>query len=234
MRAGAIEILTQRLATLENMFMGQSMVWQQVWRHMETFGNGNVSNASTDSPTPAALVSGPSLQESALELRKSLSAIGNQGNANPEALRNIFNPSREAKRRRIDDGRPVGSSATTSVLASPAPLPDDLVDALVDIYFERVHPWVPMLHAGKFRQDMADPEQRRSKSSILHAITSLCTRFSDDPRLGNAESRTMLSKRCRDTVILQSMEFFSVANLQALIICAFDTVWLHDTFDFKK
>ncbi|KAG5792389.1 hypothetical protein H9Q69_008585 [Fusarium xylarioides] len=30
MRAGAIETLTQRVATLENMFVGQGVLWQQI------------------------------------------------------------------------------------------------------------------------------------------------------------------------------------------------------------
>lgn len=216
MRVGAIENLTQRLTTLENMFMGQSMVWQQVWRHMEGAGPG--SNASTESPTPT-LLSSKSLQESASELRTSLVAIGGGGNeSNPRPVSTVFNPSRQAKRKRVDDDR-LGASGWDQ-----SPPPDDLVDSLVDIYFERIHPWIPMLHVTNFRRDMAEPERRRANASILNAITSLCVRFSDDPRLSDADARTLLSKRSREAVILQSMESFSVANLQALIICAFDTI----------
>ncbi|KAL1906420.1 hypothetical protein Sste5344_007748 [Sporothrix stenoceras] len=84
-----------------------------------------------------------------------------------------------------------------------------------------------MLHEHQFRQKLAspDPKQRQRLVNILYAITSLCIRFSDDVRLGaSPESRTHLAKTCRDTVILQSMQSFSVENLQALIICAFDTI----------
>jgi DNA-directed RNA polymerase specialized sigma24 family protein len=55
-------------------------------------------------------------------------------------------------------------------------------------------------------------------------MVSLCARFSNDERLGNAQAKMELSRRSREAVILNSMESFSVANLQALIICAFDTV----------
>jgi hypothetical protein len=100
----------------------------------------------------------------------------------------------------------------------------DLVDALVEIYFSRVHPWIPILHVHQFRSQMAVPQERKHLKTILNAIVSVCVRFSDDVRLGGLEDKARLAKANRQTVILQSMESFSVENLQAMIICAFDTV----------
>lgn len=199
--------------------MGQSMVWQQVWRHVESLGGGTSS-------VPSAAASQGSLQEAVSGLRMSLTAIGSNSSddASLEPVATVFNPSRPTKRRRTtydDSEDAVGTSAPWHQSGLPA---DDVVDSLVDIYFERIHPWIPMLHVANFRRDMTDPQRRRANASILRAITSLCVRFSDDPRLGNAEMRMQLSKRSREMVILQSMESFSVANLQALIICALDTV----------
>ncbi|KAL1888436.1 hypothetical protein Sste5346_009553 [Sporothrix stenoceras] len=87
-------------------------------------------------------------------------------------------------------------------------------NSLIDIYFARLHPWIPMLHVHQFRQKIADPAQRPRLVSI---------RFSNDERLGDDSSRAELATKCRETVILHSMKSFLVENIQALIICAFDT-----------
>ncbi|PQE19847.1 C6 transcription factor protein [Rutstroemia sp. NJR-2017a BVV2] len=150
LKTGVVENLTQRVATLENMFLGQGVLWQQVFNCLNTVQNGTSIN---------------------------------------EIL-----------------------------------LQDDLIDALVEVYFTNIHPWIPILHVRQFRERMKDPAQRKKLETIFHAIVSLCARFSNDPRLGNAEVRARYSKRSRNAVILQSMESFSVENLQALVICAFDTI----------
>ncbi|KAL1856445.1 hypothetical protein Daus18300_010712 [Diaporthe australafricana] len=103
--------------------------------------------------------------------------------------------------------------------------PDEVLVSLVEIYFELIHPWIPMLHVRNFRQRMKDPFQRGQITTICHAIVSICARFSNDPRLGHdSEERAQKAKRSREAVILQSMQSFSVENLQALIIIAFDTI----------
>jgi len=106
-------------------------------------------------------------------------------------------------------------------------LPEDLVNDLVEIYFGNIHPWIPILHVRQFRERLADPVHRKQLSTILSAIVSICARFSTDPRLASSDVRNRCSKKNRQMVILQSMESFSVENLQALIIIAFDTVSFH-------
>lgn len=183
------------------MFLGQSLVWQQVWKHLETTngGNGSSSAASLTSHTSPEYSGAPdaSLQDSVSALGRSLASVGDGSNA-----ANVFDPPRLAKRPRLEEQCPavLGSSWHLS-----QPLPNDLVDSLVDIYFERVHPWIPMLHVQRFRQDLADPAKRASLSTILHAITSICLRFSDDPRVVSVDVRKAASKRSREIVILQSM-----------------------------
>lgn len=211
------------------MFLGQGLVWQQVWRHLETLGQRNSSGL----PSSIATTPPGSLQENTSRLRDSLIAIGGGDKSEPAA--GVFGPTRSTKRRRVDheaDGAKVAHSAgdeegtTNSHKESQNFPPDCIVDSLVEIYFERIHPWIPMLHVRKFRQQLADPLRRPELSTILHAITSVCARFSDDPSLGNPASRDDIVRKSRETVILRSMESFSVKNLQALIICAFDTVSL--------
>lgn len=196
---------------------------------METVGGG--SNSSDDQRSPG-LTSSTTLQESAAQLRQTLAAIGGGGDSSEgggggigsdPAVTSVFNPStRSPKRRRIDtDDVEMDRFQPPSCGALP---PDDLVDSLVDIYFERIHPWIPMLHVTRFRRDMSDPNWRQTNYSILHAMVSLCARFSNDARLADPEVCSKISKKSREIVILQSMESFSVVNLQALVICAFETV----------
>jgi hypothetical protein len=170
---------------------------------------------------------GMSIMDSTARLEALLSSLAagqdratlREGNSPPAKRRRIENPASDA---------PIPTPLSTELCADVAEtdLPDDLVDDLVDIYFARVHPWIPMLHVIRFRQDMANPSMRPTLATVFLAIISTCIRFSSDPRLGELEERSKLAKACRQRVILQSMESFSVQNLQAMIILAFDTVCL--------
>lgn len=207
------------LATLENMFLGQGLVWQQVWRHLERLGQAGAPDARSSS----SYTSPGSLHDSTVRLRDSLTAVSRGQNGDACAAASAFDPSRPSKRRRV--GAEVELNHHTTLPKDEHGLPPkDLVDTLVEIYFERIHPWIPMLHVRKFRQHLLDPVGRSEMSTVLHAITSLCVRFSDDPCLGDPAEKEALAKKSRETVILRSMESFSVKNLQALIICAFDIV----------
>lgn len=103
-------------------------------------------------------------------------------------------------------------------------LPIDLSDCLIETYFKQVHRWIPILHQTTFRQKLQNPEQRKSLNILIHAIIAVTVRFSDNLQLKDYSSRERLSKICRQNVIMKSMEIFSVENLQALVIIAFDAV----------
>ncbi|KAI8722855.1 Zn(2)-C6 fungal-type domain-containing protein [Fusarium sp. LHS14.1] len=212
LRTGAVESLSQRLTTLENMFVGQGIMWQQMLNAIS--GSSAQPHLSESLPSPPM----GSLQEQSSAFKQRLSFLTS---GDPVQFQ----------------GNSISTSATTKAAAlsgienmdpclsnTPMP-PDELVDSLVEIYFETVHPWIPMLHVRNFRAALASPEQRAGMTTILQAIVSLCIRFSDDPLLNeNPSLRTWYATRCRQAVILKSMETFSVRNVQALIICAFDTI----------
>ncbi|KAJ3545293.1 hypothetical protein NM208_g2583 [Fusarium decemcellulare] len=216
MRQGAIESLNQRLATLENMFVGQGVLWQQIWNSLN-------QQSGLDSGCSPGSYQATSFQQQSCQVKEHLQHLSSTTNALCANL---------PRGQSVSDGvsRTPGSSSSyqrATGISPPGPQgvlpPDDLVDSLVEIYFHKVHPWIPMLHVQRFRTYLSSPSDRARVSTILHAIVSLCVRFSDDPRLhGDVRSRYAL--RCRQTVILESMESFSVENLQALIICAFDTI----------
>lgn len=201
------------------MFLGQGILWQQVFSCLNAVQNQTSTNGTF--PQDAHVPNGDTLKECTTRLKSTLSSLSLD-------LGDIESPlSTPLKRRRTN------STANEEPPPRPPLLdhddgkelpPDDLIDALVEIYFTNIHPWIPILHVRQFRERMKDPAQRKKLETIFHAIVSLCVRFSDDPRLTSAEVRTRYSKKSRNTVILQSMESFSVENLQALVICAFDTV----------
>jgi hypothetical protein len=210
MKAGAIDRIHRRLDALENMFLGQGVLWQQLWNQLHLPGNG-VSSPITGS-----------LHEHTERLKQSLDTLGRKRCSDEDDT--ISSPD-SSKRRRVGRGvkNAEGNALDRDILGQEM-LPADLIDSLVELYFSNIHPWIPVLHVRQFRRLLHLPDERNKIQSILYAITSVCVRFSDDPRLGDAESRSKLAESSRQAVILQSMESFSVEGLQALIICAFDTI----------
>ncbi|KAI1344160.1 fungal-specific transcription factor domain-containing protein [Xylariaceae sp. FL0016] len=227
-KAGAIDGLSQRVSTLENMFLGQGVLWQQVWRCLDAIGDSSSSDSGCSMGGSAVHSPNNVLLEYTQQLRQTLNGLGvERQNPVPGAISAAARPE---KRRRLSNANDsyhspeLPGSLVAEIGAQDRLPPPDLVDGLVEIYFSRVHPWIPMLHVRQFRQRLTCPTQRERLTTVLHAITSLCVRFSTDARLGSIASRQQLARRCRQTVILRSMESFSVENLQALIICAFDTI----------
>ncbi|KAJ8132771.1 hypothetical protein O1611_g853 [Lasiodiplodia mahajangana] len=203
MRTGAIEQLNQRLR--------QGLLWQQLWSRP---GMQETAPPTPDTPD--------TLEARTAQLRQSLVATqrdgGRLGSLDPEQLR-------AAKRRRTSHARESsGAESLRDLDVDDFHLPSDLEDSLVEIYFARIHPWIPVLHVTRFRQALRIPPERTRLKIVLRAIVSLCARFSNDPRLGDEIARAKLIKTCRGAVILGSVESLSVENLQALTICAFDTI----------
>jgi hypothetical protein len=211
MKTGAIDRIHRRLDALENMFLGQGVLWQQLWNQVHATNNGACPPMTGN------------LYEHTEQLKQKLDTLGRKRCSDDDETTGSPNAS---KRRRISHSAGVAAGISSSHQDSPGQkmLPPDLIDSLVELFFSNIHPWIPVLHVRQFRRRLHAQDEWYKISSILHAITSVCVRFSDDPRLGDAESRSKLAESSRQTVILQSMESFSVEGLQALIICAFDTI----------
>ena len=202
------------------MFLGQGLLWQQVWNCLNAIEAQSLPSSTFSQDNPNQ---GGSLKDCTARLKTTLSNLS-VGEFDPDQERSLERP---LKRKRTE----TDMSRTPNHIVPPIKNieenelpPDDLIDDLVEIYFANVHPWIPILHVRQFRERMRIPAERKKLTNIFHAIVSLCVRFSMDPRLDSPEVRLRFSKLSRQTVILQSMESFSVENLQALVICAFDTV----------
>ncbi|OLN97241.1 putative transcriptional regulatory protein C530.11c-like protein 4 [Colletotrichum chlorophyti] len=218
LRTGAVENLSQRVATLENMFLGQGVLWQQVFNCLSTATtNPNASSPGQDGSSSL------SLNERVASLKSTLATLAEGGESSIATLAAL--PRKDIAAPKTIREEASRTNLNFETMANDSLLPEpDLMNALVEIYFQRIHPWIPMLHVRQFRERMRGPEQRCQLGTIFHAMVSLCARFSPDPRLGSSEEKTRFAKRCRQVVILNSMESFSVENLQALTIIAFDTI----------
>jgi hypothetical protein len=129
---------------------------------------------------------------------------------------------RNAESSDIVDG--VDSDLDLSSHSLPAP---ELVDAVINVYFSHVHPWIPMLHEIKFRQRLSDPTQQSRIAVILHAMVVSSLRFVDTDIIFNKRDILRLTERSRNWVILNALDCLSVESLQSLVIIVFNDVSLN-------
>ncbi|KAL6234652.1 hypothetical protein BDW75DRAFT_240870 [Aspergillus navahoensis] len=221
LRAGAVDQLYRRIETLENMFLGQEMLWQQVWQalHPNTSLPEQIKNATGETD----------LEQRREQLKTRLlepvpnTERANGQHAHNESMEDVEATTPAAKRRRLNEN----ASSTPSIDVEDdltAILPPEVMDELVDFYYVNIHPWIPVLHVAKFRERMRSPEYRPRVACILHAIIAVCARFSQSEFLQNEDFKTRIAEKSRQKVILDSTESFSVENLQALVIIAFETI----------
>lgn len=221
LRAGAVDQLYRRIETLENMFLGQEMIWRQMWQAV-------CPNTSLPESLKRPSAS-PDLEKRREQLKSSLLLAGSsleqsigQQDLDKDSS-DVESLARPAKRPRPNDVN------SPSFLVNPnsessEPLPTEIMNELVDFYHINIHPWIPILHMAKFRERMQLAHERPRITCILHAIIAVCIRFSRNYHLQDEAKRSQIAEKSRQKVILDSTESFSVENLQALVILAFETV----------
>lgn len=227
LRAGAVDQLCRRIETLENMFLGQEMIWQQMWQAL-------CPNTSLPESFQRTSIS-QDLEKRREELKSSLLLAGSSlGHINGKReldkdSSDLESATHPAKRPRLN----VVSSP--SFLVDPTSdsngiLPNEIMTELVDFYHANIHPWIPILHVSKFRERMQLVDERPRITCILHAIIAVCLRFSQNEYLPDEETKSQIAEKSRQRVILDSTESFSIENLQALVIIAFETVRTESNF----
>ncbi|KAK1994620.1 hypothetical protein LX36DRAFT_641127 [Colletotrichum falcatum] len=103
--------------------------------------------------------------------------------------------------------------------------PPDLLEDIINIYFNLIQPWIPILHETQFRRRVHDPEQLPRLVVMLHAMVVAALRYVDNPETRpSAQEMERWVVRSRNTVILNAMDQLAVENLQALIILAFNDI----------
>ncbi|KAF9886044.1 hypothetical protein FE257_012100 [Aspergillus nanangensis] len=102
--------------------------------------------------------------------------------------------------------------------------PYDLLYALVDLYFENINTWCPILHRRTTLDTFFGPSPlEEADRMVLYAIVATTLRFSNDPRL-NGQNRKRYHDSSKQKVLLYGLENSSVKALQALVILALDLV----------
>ena len=212
-KTGAIESLSQRLANLEQMFLGQSLLLQGKF--------GVTSEQSAAAPAIVADDSHDALLAVTTQVREQLLHAAAQHKSQ------VTIPPRD----QVGEGdihlhspyASAQSEAPADASRYDPMLPESVVLDLVSWYFDNIHRWIPVLHQRRFRERLNSAAGRSHIDIILLAITSSSLRFKR-PSSISEELSEAISTRCRHTVILRSMECFSVESLQALVILAFDII----------
>ncbi|KAH9229814.1 hypothetical protein K456DRAFT_1919450 [Colletotrichum gloeosporioides 23] len=93
---------------------------------------------------------------------------------------------------------------------------------LLDAYFTRVQPWIPLLQDAGFRKRLLTSD-KTSVSVILHAMLVAASRFIERRDHEPSELKSQV-QRSRNLVIATSMNALNVESLQALAIVAFSDI----------
>ncbi|RDW60422.1 putative C6 transcription factor [Aspergillus mulundensis] len=102
--------------------------------------------------------------------------------------------------------------------------PYDLLYALVDLYFEHLNTWCPILHRRTTLDTFFGPTPlEEADRMVLYAIVATTLRFSSDSRL-TEQNRKRYHDSSKQKVLLYGLENSSVKALQALVILALDLV----------
>lgn len=103
--------------------------------------------------------------------------------------------------------------------------PPVVLEAVIDLYFSLVQPWIPIFHEKSFRRRLKNPDKKYGLEVVLHAMVVAMLRHLDRRQItasfGDIES---ICERSRKIVVLTAMDGLYVEHLQALIILCFEDV----------
>lgn len=202
-----MEALNKRLSLLEQMFLGQGLLLKPLL---------DQHNYGSKRPwTGATAPDDNSLQAHVEDLKHQCLAASSSAAGENHAPTLDLEPGTTKENHVLQDGT---ASSGESSITNPLLPPEEIVHELIEWYFQNVHPWIPILHERRFKEILQD--RRQELLIILYAIVSICLKFSPTSRLSQAQKKT-ISINCRHAVIIQSMERFSIASLQALVIVSF-------------
>jgi hypothetical protein len=202
-------MLIRSLDTLENMFLGQGILLQQALQHVP----GPLFNSLAANETLATR--SDQIKQAFLCSTSSRGEAGTPVKQNVELSKSSHSSQSVCERRE----RHVSNLHVEDVqVALPPP---DMIEILLDLYFQILHPWTPILHQASFRKRVQNPQRSDGVVLILNAVVAVTARFSnysglDDPR--------QYAEQCRQNVILRSMETSSFETVQALLLIAVDMV----------
>lgn len=151
------------------------------------------------------------------------------GGANPELEFGYSSETSSPRKRKRDDAIHEDQGGSWKNLDDEDSVPllpsEAILEAIVEIYFAKIQPWIPFLHMPTFRARVKDPRERPKIKVLLHALVSATMKHLKlvDFGIDRADMRRQV-RTSRNVVTLNAMGSISVENLQALIVLAFDYV----------
>ncbi|KAJ5690491.1 hypothetical protein N7462_004883 [Penicillium macrosclerotiorum] len=99
------------------------------------------------------------------------------------------------------------------------------MEAVVNLFFDLVQPWIPIFHERRFRQRLKSPEDRPALEVVLHAmVVALLKHVYPRELIENLGDIDTICERSRKIAVLTAMDALYVENLQALIIICFEDI----------
>ncbi|OAA58921.1 Transcription factor [Niveomyces insectorum RCEF 264] len=217
-KAGYIESIVKRMETLEAIVLGQSLLLSPLLAQRTTHGD------EINSPAAGGLEEQlQTVREKLLEQRQQqqVSQGQTQLKKRPRTRSLGGSSALSGNGGRVDGATeiprhlPLNGSETQPILP-----PASMLQDLVTIYFDKIHPWIPILHQPSFEAAMLSTDGQKPSVTVLQAITAAAIKFLPlDP-----QTQEWYHHRCHDAIVLACMDRFSVESLQASIIIAFNTI----------
>ena len=157
-------------------------------------------------------------------LAKELPRLVDCSNRNDDKAEDFTSTAPERRKRRRTEGTAFSDSTVHEL--RPICLPSmQALEPVINAYFTHVHPIIPMIHEGRFRQRLGNPGTIRQLESILLAMGIAAEKYLDEDNGDHsAEVVTEDQERLRKWVVASAMETMSLESLQALVIIAWTDV----------
>lgn len=97
--------------------------------------------------------------------------------------------------------------------------PKEIVQLLVDLFFELIYPWVPLFCKASFMASLHSPERQ----ILLHGIVIVAFRFWRLPE-PPAMTRESYMRASREQILLNTVDTCSLVSTQALALLAVDAI----------
>ncbi|KAK4063577.1 transcriptional regulator family: Fungal Specific TF [Trichoderma harzianum] len=206
-KPGYIDTLIKRMDTLEALVLGQSMLLGPAITPTK--------DASDDPPDLGEMLQ--SVRQRLLQQNRKRRRTHSASNCSSPSATSVLVPLSHSKGRGNTDASSAVHLSGASPKASVPPL--HMMRELVNIYFNRIHPWIPILHRPDIEAAL-ETQNGSLPDIVLLAMTAVSIRFYTSDR----QIQDLYSRRCHDAVVLACMDRFSVQTLQASIILAFNTI----------
>ncbi|KAJ4184413.1 hypothetical protein NW767_013171 [Fusarium falciforme] len=231
LKGGAVEALSRRVEMLENAVFNNPHAPMTV---PPSAGQPETLHSHAESGDPQALggilsiltreiqqlnsnLATPSTRAGPIATPSASSIHGSAQEEEPDST-----TERPRKRTRLNSFALIDEAENNGVAHRRALSRPDVIEELLDAYFENIHPWVPILHETRFRHRLADSKHRDQSFIILHAILVAALRLVDVTKpCVSILDIDMEERRSRNYVLLNGMSDLTLENLQALVIIAF-------------